>query len=85
MEADWDEVAIIGIPPPGPHALPTPVATLAFDTSQELLWAGNDFVSDVPSFYEVANWELKRRLAHVLVLWEWISCIHKIGRYEVVF
>jgi len=47
MEADWDEVAIIGIPPPGPHALPTPVATLAFDTSQELLWAGNDFVSDV--------------------------------------
>ena len=57
MEADWDEVAIIGIPPPGPHALPTPVATLAFDTSQELLWAGNDFVSDVlPPFSEVAKW-----------------------------
>ncbi|XTI82352.1 PAB-dependent poly(A)-specific ribonuclease subunit PAN2 [Cenococcum geophilum] len=50
MEADWDEVAIIQLPPPGPHNAPTPVTTFAFDTSQELLWIGNDF-GRVMSFY----------------------------------
>ncbi|KAL2354819.1 PAB-dependent poly(A)-specific ribonuclease subunit PAN2 [Cryomyces antarcticus] len=50
MEADWDEVARIVLPPPGPQALPTPATTLAFDTSQELLWAGNEY-GRVTSFH----------------------------------
>ncbi|KAJ3497164.1 hypothetical protein NLG97_g2114 [Lecanicillium saksenae] len=36
-------VARIQFPPPGVHALPTPVTTMMFDTSQELLWTGNDY------------------------------------------
>ncbi|PON30540.1 PAB-dependent poly(A)-specific ribonuclease subunit PAN2 [Trichoderma gamsii] len=43
MDGDWDEVARIPFPPPGPHALPTQVSTMAFDTSQEILWAGNEY------------------------------------------
>ena len=39
------QVARIGLPPPGPLAVPTPVAALAFDITQELLWTGNDYVS----------------------------------------
>ena len=44
MEADWDELALVQLPPPGPHHAATPIATLAFDTSQELLWTGNNHV-----------------------------------------
>ncbi|KAG6053616.1 poly(A)-specific ribonuclease [Claviceps sp. LM77 group G4] len=43
MDGDWDEVARIPFPPPGVHALATPVTTMAFDNSQELLWTGNDY------------------------------------------
>ena len=45
-DIDYRQVARVLLPPPGghPHAIPTPVATLAFDTSQELLWAGNEYV-----------------------------------------
>ncbi|KAF1982126.1 PAB-dependent poly(A)-specific ribonuclease subunit PAN2 [Aulographum hederae CBS 113979] len=50
MEADWDEVTRIALPPPGVHALPTPVSAIAFDTGQELLWAGNEYGRMV-SFY----------------------------------
>lgn len=50
MDADWDEVAQITLPPPGLRAHHTPVTTLAFDTSQELLWTGNDY-GRVTSFY----------------------------------
>ncbi|KAI8674835.1 PAN2-PAN3 deadenylation complex catalytic subunit PAN2 [Fusarium keratoplasticum] len=50
MDGDWDEVARIQFPPPGVHALPTPVTTMTFDTSQELLWTGNDY-GRVTSFY----------------------------------
>ncbi|PSK54749.1 hypothetical protein B9Z65_3838 [Elsinoe australis] len=50
MEADWDEVARIPLPPPGPNALHTPVNALIFDNSQELLWTGNEY-GRVTSFY----------------------------------
>lgn len=38
------QLAVIQLPPPGPHLAPTQVAAFAFDTSQELLWTGNEFV-----------------------------------------
>ncbi|WZH49224.1 ubiquitin carboxyl-terminal hydrolase-domain-containing protein [Fusarium acuminatum] len=44
MDGDWDEVVRIRFPPPGVQAMPTPVTTMAFDNSQELLWTGNDYV-----------------------------------------
>ncbi|KAI1336970.1 PAB-dependent poly(A)-specific ribonuclease subunit PAN2 [Xylariaceae sp. FL0016] len=50
MDQDWDEVARIPFPPPGLRANITPVATLAFDTNQELLWTGNEY-GRVSSFY----------------------------------
>ncbi|RYN40444.1 PAB-dependent poly(A)-specific ribonuclease subunit [Alternaria tenuissima] len=42
MEADWDELAIAQLPPPGPHLPNVPISTFAFDTTQELLWTGNN-------------------------------------------
>ncbi|KAI5464781.1 ubiquitin carboxyl-terminal hydrolase-domain-containing protein [Mariannaea sp. PMI_226] len=50
MDGDWDEVVRVHFPPPGVHAMPTPVTTMTFDTSQELLWTGNDY-GRVTSFY----------------------------------
>ncbi|KAK5014877.1 poly(A)-specific ribonuclease [Cryomyces antarcticus] len=47
---EFGQVARIVLPPPGPQALPTPATTLAFDTSQELLWAGNEY-GRVTSFH----------------------------------
>ncbi|RKL34217.1 PAB-dependent poly(A)-specific ribonuclease subunit PAN2 [Fusarium proliferatum] len=44
MDGDWAEVTRIPFPPPGVHAMPTPVATMTFDNSQELLWTGNEYV-----------------------------------------
>jgi hypothetical protein len=38
------QVARLALPPPGPRSVPTPVSTMAFDTVQELFWAGNDYV-----------------------------------------
>ena len=38
------KVARTLLPPPAGLVAPTPVATLAFDTHQELLWAGNEYV-----------------------------------------
>jgi hypothetical protein len=42
-----EQVALIPHPGPGPHAHPTPVTALAFDTSQELLWTGNEYVRHI--------------------------------------
>ncbi|MCJ1313152.1 poly(A)-specific ribonuclease [Agyrium rufum] len=50
MEADWDEVHRITIPPPRTDELPTPATAIAFDTQQELLWIGNEY-GRVQSFY----------------------------------
>jgi PAB-dependent poly(A)-specific ribonuclease subunit 2 len=50
MDADWEEVTRLALPPPGIHAVPTPIAAMAFDTGQELLWAGNEY-GRVSSFY----------------------------------
>jgi hypothetical protein len=44
MEADWDELSRIPVPPPSPHGLPTIATTIAFDDVMELLWAGNEYV-----------------------------------------
>ncbi|KAJ4371394.1 poly(A)-specific ribonuclease [Neocucurbitaria cava] len=50
MEADWDELAIAQLSPPGPHHPTVPISTFAFDTTQELLWTGNNH-GRVTSFY----------------------------------
>lgn len=48
MELMTWQVARISLPPPAPHAPATPVNSFAFDTSQELIWAGNEYVSQNP-------------------------------------
>lgn len=45
MEADWDELSRIQMPPPSAHALPTVATAIAFDDMMELLWTGNEYVS----------------------------------------
>jgi hypothetical protein len=39
------QLAIVQLPPPGPHLPAVPISTFAFDTTQELLWTGNNHVS----------------------------------------
>ncbi|KAF2858667.1 hypothetical protein K470DRAFT_259573 [Piedraia hortae CBS 480.64] len=43
MEVDWTELGRITLPGPSPGAPPTAVTTFAFDSLNELLWAGNDY------------------------------------------
>ncbi|KAI8935577.1 poly(A)-specific ribonuclease [Plenodomus lindquistii] len=50
MEADWDELAIAQLPSSGPHHPAVPISTFAFDTTQELLWTGNNH-GRITSFY----------------------------------
>ena len=45
MEADWVEIARVPHLGPTPTAASSPVTTFAFDTEQELLWTGNEYVS----------------------------------------
>ena len=49
MEADWDELSRIPVPPPSLPLLPTAATTIAFDDVQELLWVGNEYVRSVSS------------------------------------
>ena len=43
MEADWDEITRIAVPPSGGlQGLSGPATAIAFDDQQELLWVGND-------------------------------------------
>lgn len=39
------QLAIAQLPQPGPHHAAVPISTFAFDTTQELLWTGNNHVS----------------------------------------
>ncbi|RDL37203.1 PAB-dependent poly(A)-specific ribonuclease subunit PAN2 [Venustampulla echinocandica] len=50
MDGDWEEVGRLLLPPPGHNALPTPATAMGFDSSQELIWLGNEF-GRVSSFY----------------------------------
>ncbi|KAJ5129697.1 uncharacterized protein N7515_005736 [Penicillium bovifimosum] len=51
MEADWDELSRIPMPPPSAHGMPTVATAVAFDDMNELLWTGNEYVRRVSSFY----------------------------------
>ncbi|CAG8983942.1 hypothetical protein HYALB_00006910 [Hymenoscyphus albidus] len=50
MDGDWEEVGRLLLPPPGQNVVPTQVYSTAFDTAQELIWAGNEF-GRVSNFY----------------------------------
>ncbi|CZR51913.1 related to PAN2-component of Pab1p-stimulated poly(A) ribonuclease [Phialocephala subalpina] len=56
MDEAWEEVGRLPLPPSGPQAIVQLSSTFAFDTSQELLWVGNQF-GRVWSFYST---ELQR-------------------------
>lgn len=46
MENDWGEIARLTPFPSGPNTSPSNICAFAFDTLQELLWAGNLRVSE---------------------------------------
>jgi len=55
MEADWNENARIAFPGPAPNAPSTQVTTCAFDTAQDLLWTGNEYVSVLPDCLRITK------------------------------
>jgi len=65
MEADWQESARIALPGPSPNAPSSPVTTFAFDTEQELLWTGNEYVS---AWTQLVNCNILSRLLIVIIL-----------------
>lgn len=47
MEGDWNEAARLTLPPtPNQPNQSASLTTFAFDPSQELLWTGNEYVSN---------------------------------------
>lgn len=50
MEADWSEISRIAFPGSSPSASPGQATALAFDSVQELLWAGNEYVRQTKSY-----------------------------------
>ena len=61
MEADWDEITRIAVPSSGLHAIPSPASAVIFDELQELLWVGNDQVSQVGGTVRGLNSHLAAR------------------------
>lgn len=45
MDSDWQEVRQIQLSPANLNQYAHIIATIAFDTHQELLWVGDDYVS----------------------------------------
>lgn len=67
MEADWDELSRIPVPPPSAHGLPTIATTVAFDDLMELLWTGNEFVSETRSFGAKSDGDRANRILICLI------------------
>lgn len=59
----------ITVPPPDIHAEPTPASTAAFDTQQELLWVGNEYVSVWPAYLTKDDAHEATIGAHYFLLW----------------
>ena len=66
LRSNLAKVHRITIPPPGLHEPPTPASTVAFDTQQELLWIGNEYVSR--SFPHFSKPKPKSNIIRVVLL-----------------
>lgn len=77
------KVGRILLPPPAPNALHTPVTALSFDSAQELVWAGNEYVCDFPEqpFQKLHSRRLMffKGPCHI-VLWQRTPKVHFLPR-----